>query len=167
MRDSRAARAASICAARVPTRVESLRSTTNRAMSGRVSRVSRGFAQVTLVTDESFATGVKVLGSGQQSSIEANPNRPGELQLRFVQNPNRVHRGDAVVTAGSEDVELRSFYPRGVLIGRVSKIEAGEGNLDTRIEVKPAVDLGTLEWVEVLTRAQQPQTVASTGTATP
>lgn len=134
---------------------------------GRVSVVTPGAAQVTLVTDESFATGVKVLGSGQQTSIEANPNRPGELQLRFVQNPNRIHRGDAVVTAGSEDLELRSFYPRDVLIGRVSRIEAGEGNLDTRVQVKPAVDLGTLEWVEVLTESESPQTVASAQSPTP
>jgi hypothetical protein len=43
----------------------------------------------------------------------------------------------------------------------VSNIEVGEGNLDSRIEVKPAVDLGTLEWVEVLTKHDTPTTVAS------
>ncbi len=130
---------------------------------GRVSQVSRGHALVTLITDESFATGVKVLGSGQQSAIEPNPNRPGELQLKFVQNANKISRGDAVVTAGSTNLRFQSFYPRDVRIGTVSKIEAGDGNLDSRIQVKPAVDLGTLEWVEVLTKRESPQTVASTG----
>lgn len=131
---------------------------------GRVSQVSRGHSLVTLITDESFATGVKVLGSGQQSSIKANPNRPGELELKFIQDANKISRGDAVVTSGSTDLRFQSFYPRDVRIGTVSKIVPGDGNLDTQIQVKPSVDLGTLEWVEVLTKRDSPQTVASTGT---
>ena len=102
-----------------------------------------------------------MLGSGQQSAIGPDPNRPGQLQLKFVQNVNKISRGDRVVASGSTDLELESFYPRDLLIGTVSKIEVGDGNLDSRVQVKPAVDLGTLEWVEVLTKAQAPQTVAS------
>ena len=128
---------------------------------GRVTTVTRGYSVVTLVTDATFGTGVKVLGPNQQTSIQANPNRPGELELLRVQNPDRISRGDTVVTAGSTDLEHRSFYPRDLAIGTVSKVEVGEGNLDSRIEVKPAVDIGTLEWVEVLTRHDEPQTVAA------
>jgi rod shape-determining protein MreC len=129
---------------------------------GRISKVGRGFSQVTLITDESFGTGVKVLGSGQQTAIGPDPNRPGQLQLKYVQNVDKISRGDQVVASGSTDLKLQSLYPRDVLIGTVSKIEAGDGNLDSRVQVKPAVDLGTLEWVEVLTKHQAPQTVAST-----
>ncbi len=129
---------------------------------GRVSNVTRGASQVTLITDESFGTGVKVLGSGQQTFVGPDPNRPGQLQLRFVQNAGNISRGDRVVTSGSNNLKLPSFYPRDQLVGTVSKIQAGDGNLDSRIEVKPAVDLGTLEWVEVLTKRQAPTTVAST-----
>ncbi len=131
---------------------------------GRISKVGRGFSQVTLVTDESFGTGVKVLGSGQQVAIGPDPNRPGQLQLKYVQNVDKISRGDQVVASGSTDLKLQSIYPRDVLVGTVAKIEAGDGNLDSRVQVKPAVDLGTLEWVEVLTKRQAPQTVASTVT---
>jgi rod shape-determining protein MreC len=128
---------------------------------GRVTTVTGGQSIVTLLTDESFSTGVKVLGANQQTNIRTNPNKPGQLELQLVQNPDRISRGDEVVTAGSTSLRYRSFYPRGILIGTVSNIEVGEGNLDSRIEVKPAVDLGTLEWVEVLTKHDTPTTVAS------
>lgn len=127
---------------------------------GRVTDVTPGQSIVTLVTDESFATGVKVLGAGQQTVVQPDPNRPGELELRLVQNPNSISRGDTVVTAGSADLDFPSYYPRDIMVGTVSRIEVGEGNLDSRIHVKPAVDIGTLEWVEVLTKGGGAQTVA-------
>ena len=130
---------------------------------GRVSNAGHGHSEVTLVTDESFATGVKVLGSNQQAAILPDPNRPGQLQLELVKNVDKIHPGDRVVTSGAIDPEFASFYPRDVLIGTVSKVVAGDGNLDSTVQVKPAVDLGTLEWVEVLTRHEAAQTVASTG----
>ena len=129
---------------------------------GRVDRVSRGYSTVALVTNPSFATGVKVLGSGEQTAIRPDPNRPGELELSLVQNPDKVSRGDIVVTAGSSSLKLPSYYPRDIRIGKVSRIEVGEGNLDSRIHVKPAVDVGSLEWVEVLTKGEDAATVAST-----
>jgi rod shape-determining protein MreC len=132
---------------------------------GWVTSVTRGQAVVTLLTDTTFGTGVKVLGSGQETAIRANPNRPGELELTFVDNAAKIHRGDSVVTAGSTSARHQSFYPAGIPIGVVSKIEAGEGNLDSHIEVKPTVDLGTLEWVEVLTKHDSPTAEASTGSA--
>ena len=83
-----------------------------------------------------------MLGSRPADDDRARPNRPGELELKFVQNADKISRGDQVVTAGSTDLQLQSFYPRDILIGTVSKIEPGDGNLDSRIHVKPAVDLG-------------------------
>ncbi|MEA2124667.1 MAG: rod shape-determining protein MreC [Solirubrobacteraceae bacterium] len=132
-----------------------------RGLVGRVTTVTSGYSVVTLITDESFATGVKVLGANQQTTIRPNPNRPGELELQLIQNPDKISRGDSVVTAGSTSLRYQSFYPRNILVGTVSNIEVGEGNLDSRIRVKPAVDIGTLEWVEVLTKHDEPQTVAA------
>ena len=128
---------------------------------GRVTTVSAGYSEVTLVTDESFATGVKVLGARQHTAIRASPNHRGELELQLVQNPDRISRGDSVVTAGALSAKFESYYPRNVLVGTVSRIELGEGNLDSRIRVRPAVDLGSLEWVEVLTRPDADETVAA------
>ncbi len=134
---------------------------------GRVTDVITGGAIVTLLTDESFATGVRVLGANQQTSIGASLNQPGDLELSLVQNPDKISRGDRVVTAGSASLRLGSFYPPNILVGTVSKIEIGDGNLDSRIHVRPAVDLGDLHWMEVLTKQAPPQTVASTSSPAP
>lgn len=129
---------------------------------GRVIEVTNGAAVVGLITDESFATGVKVQGADQQSTIIPSPNDRGMLELDGVDNPDKISRGQTVVTAGSGDPEFRSYYPRGIRIGTVADIELGEGNLDSRIRVKPSVDLGNLEWVEVLTRPDADVAVAAT-----
>ena len=132
-----------------------------QGLVGRVTEVTNGYSIVTLITDESFATGVKVLGANQQTTIRSSVNRPGELELSLVQDPDRISRGDRVVTAGSTSLRYTSYYPRDILIGTVSHIEIGSGNLDSRIRVRPSVDLGNLEWVEVLTRPEVPEAVAT------
>jgi len=131
---------------------------------GRVTEVTPGYSIVTLLTDESFATGVRVLGANQQTTVGASINQPGDLELSLVQNPDKISREDRVVTAGSTTLRYRSYYPPNILIGTVSKIEIGDGNLDSRIHVRPSVDLGNLQWVEVLTKPAEPQTVADAAT---
>jgi rod shape-determining protein MreC len=123
---------------------------------GRVTEVTPGYSEVTLITDESFAAGAKVLEADQQTTVRASPNKPEELELALVQNADKISRGDKVVTTGSTSARFPSFYPRNVLIGTVSDVELGEGNLDSRIRVRPAVDLGNIEWVEVLTGVEPP-----------
>ena len=134
---------------------------------GRVTQTTTGYSIVTLITDEAFAAGARVLGSGQQTTVQASINKPGDLELELVQNPDAVHRGDRVITAGSTSLRLSSYFPPNIPIGRVSRIEVGDGDLDRRIHVRPSVDLGGLQFVEVLTRQAQAQTVASANGPTP
>jgi rod shape-determining protein MreC len=134
---------------------------------GRVTETTRGYSIVTLITDEEFAAGARVLGSNQQTTVQASINKPGDLELELVQDPDEVHRGDRVVTAGSTSLRLTSYFPPNVPIGRVSRIELGDGDLDRRIHVRPAVDLASLQYVEVLTKSAEPQTVASAGGVAP
>ena len=134
---------------------------------GRVTQVTPGYSIVALITDEDFAAAARTLPSGQQATVQASINRPGDLELELVQDPEEVEQGDRVITAGSTSPRLRSFFPPNIPIGRVSRIELGDGDLDRRIHVRPAADLGSLEWVEVLTEPAAEQTVASTGDAAP
>jgi rod shape-determining protein MreC len=134
---------------------------------GRVTEVTTGYSIVTLITDETFAAGARVLNSGQQTTVQASINKPGDLELEFLQNPDKVHQGDRVITAGSTSERLTSYFPPGIPIGRVSRIEVGDGALDRRIHVRPAVDLGTLQFVEVLTKQAPVQTAVASTAGTP
>lgn len=127
---------------------------------GRVTSVSRGYSQVTLVTDDTFAAGVQVGPKGVDAVARASQNRPGELELTLF-NPDRVSEGDRVTTQGTILAEQPSYYPRGILIGKVTDIEFGDGNFDTVVRVKPSPDLANLDRVEVVTASPEPQAVAS------
>jgi rod shape-determining protein MreC len=131
---------------------------------GRVTQVTSGYSIVTLITDQTFAAGVRVLGANQTTTVQASLSKPGDLELELVQNPDKVARGQRVITAGSTSLRLRSYFPPGIPVGTVSRIEFGDGALDRRIHVRPAVDLGSLQYVEVLTRGESASSIASTQT---
>jgi rod shape-determining protein MreC len=132
---------------------------------GKVKSVSDGNASVMLLTDPEFGVSAQTLESGEPGSVGPAEGAPGDLRFDLVPNAKQVRRGETIITAGtstSSRVDLRSLYPRGILIGTVSRVETGEGELDRVIHVKPVADLHSLDIVEVLTepsndvRAQTP-----------
>jgi len=63
-----------------------------------------------------------------------------------------VKPGDVVVTAGlGLGQELRSLYPKGLVIGTVVDVTKAEVSAYQRAVVSPAVDLRKLENVLVIT----------------
>jgi rod shape-determining protein MreC len=118
---------------------------------GKVKAVSDGNAVVMLLTDQDFGVSAMVAESSEPGTIEPNVGSPGDLRLELVARAERVRRGDRVVTAGTVSSRYQSLFPRAIPIGQVSRVEAGEGELDRVIHVKPAANLRRLEVVEVLT----------------
>jgi rod shape-determining protein MreC len=133
---------------------------------GKVKSVSDGNASVMLLTDPEFGVSAQALESGEPGSVGPAVGAPGDLRFELVPNAKEVRKGEHIITAGtstsSRVIDLRSLYPRGILIGTVKRIETGEGELDRVIHVQPAADLHNLDVVEVLTephndvRAQAP-----------
>ena len=133
---------------------------------GKVKSVSEGNAVVMLLTDPEFGVSAQALESGEPGSVGPAVGAPGDLRFELVPNAKNVRKGEHIITAGtstsSRVSDLRSLYPRGILIGTVKRIETGEGELDRVIHVAPVADLHNLDVVEVLTephndvRAQAP-----------
>lgn len=59
---------------------------------------------------------------------------------------HQVQIGDKVISSGLGDI-----CPKGLLIGEVIKVEAGENNLYKVAQIKPAVDFTSLEEVMIIT----------------
>ncbi|HET6550428.1 MAG TPA: rod shape-determining protein MreC [Solirubrobacter sp.] len=118
---------------------------------GKVDMVTGGSAVVTLITDQSFATGVIAGAAREPGSIEPAVGAPGDLLLEPIDNAAKVRAHDFVYTAGTTSSRLASRYPPAILIGTVDRVDLGEGDLDRRIHVKPAADLKRLDMVQVLT----------------
>ena len=119
---------------------------------GKVLSVSGPSSVVMLLTDQDFGVSALDAKSSEPLSVEAAPGTPGDLLIDFVPNARAVRRGDSIVTAGTTSERLPSPFPPGILIGIVSRVDIGEGDLDRRIHVKPAADLRRLDTVRVLTK---------------
>ena len=124
----------------------------NGALVGRVTEATGSYSIVTLLTDEEFNVPARTLRSNTQGSVQSEFGARGDLLFDVVEDPRDIKEGERVVTAGSLSKRLESYYPQNITIGIVSRVDLGEGDLDRKVHVKPAADLGGLLWVEVLTR---------------
>jgi rod shape-determining protein MreC len=122
---------------------------------GKVKSVSDGNAVVMLLTDPEFGVSARTLDSDEPGSVGPAEGAPGDLRFELVPNAKEVEDGELIITAGtstsSRAAELASLYPRAIPIGRVKRIETGEGELDRVIHVSPIADMRRLDIVEVLT----------------
>lgn len=120
-------------------------------LAGKVTRVSGGSAQVTLITDSSSAVSAQVVPNGANGIIKPEVGKPDDLLLDFVQKGRRVSKGSTVVTSGFASDEVRSIFPRGIPVGRVSRVDLDEVELYQRVHIKPFADLRRIDFVQVLT----------------
>jgi rod shape-determining protein MreC len=118
---------------------------------GKIETAWGGGAVVTLITDPEFATGGITSSSQEPGSVVPAVGAPGDLLFKFVDNANKVRKGEIVYTAGTISSRLESRYPPAIPIGTVDKIDLGDGELDKRIHIKPAADLRRVDMVQVLT----------------
>lgn len=138
----------------------------NGALVGRVSEVAGGDAIVTLLSDEDFAVMARTIGSNTLGSVGPQFGSRGDLIFEALGDPREIKEGERVVTAGSLSQTLESYFPQSVAIGTVSRVDLGEGDLDREIHVKPAADIDSLDWVQVLTR-ELPRKLTADATPTP
>jgi rod shape-determining protein MreC len=118
---------------------------------GRVSEVTRGTAQVTLITDHRSAVSARVIPDGPSGVIEPEVGDPDDLLLDFIEDDQEVNEGQRLVTAGWSNGQVSSAFPPGLLIGEITEAELGEQENYLRIHVRPFADLRELDFVQVLT----------------
>ncbi|HEY6889576.1 MAG TPA: rod shape-determining protein MreC [Solirubrobacter sp.] len=118
---------------------------------GKIETAWGGGAVVTLITDPEFATGGITGTSQEPGSVVPAVGAPGDLLFKFVDNANKVRKGEIVYTAGTISSRLESRYPPAIPIGKIDRIDLGDGELDKRIHITPAADLTRVDMVQVLT----------------
>ncbi len=143
----------------------------NNTLVGRTTdKVTANTAEVILVTDQSFAAGVRLLPSEQpedESGEETTPDdeSPQEeshgegllktgwddyLGVDYVDLDAGAEQGDFVVTSGrAGDREL--LFPPGLLVGTVESVSSQDINQYKNIVVSPAVEATKLQEVRVIT----------------
>ena len=126
---------------------------------GKVTAVSHGAAQVTLITDHTSGVSARVVAprvadraNGVYGVVQTAVGDPQDLLLNFVSRTSQLSRGDRVVTAGSRSSRLESLFPPGIPIGVVTRVDDAEVSQYQRVHIRPFADLQRLNFVQVLTR---------------
>ncbi|PIX26576.1 MAG: rod shape-determining protein MreC, partial [Deltaproteobacteria bacterium CG_4_8_14_3_um_filter_43_13] len=116
---------------------------TSEGMIGRVIEVSRSVSKVLLSTDHRSAIDVMVQRTRAKGILEGRVNQT--CQLKYVSRADDVRMGDDIISSG-----LGGMFPKGLLLGRVSKIKREGSGLFQYVEVTPSVDFAKLEEVFIV-----------------
>ncbi|GLV13796.1 cell shape-determining protein MreC [Alicyclobacillus hesperidum] len=131
------------------------------SLVGRVDTVATHSAKVILITDTQVGDGVAALVEAAKAQpfavVTGSGASAGELALDFlgqiVQMPASQLIGDEVITSG-----LSNVFPRGLVIGTITKVQYGAHNTVKSAIVEPAAQMDYLQDVFV---------VRQSGSATP
>ena len=116
---------------------------------GRVVQVSPDSADVRLIIDRESAVAAVLKDTREAGLIHGQ----GDADLRMTDvEPGTVTEGDVeqVFTLGYEVTGQPGLYPPDLLIGQVSRTVPADNATEEFIEVRPAVDFATLQFVLVL-----------------
>ncbi len=118
-------------------------------IAGHVLQTSPHYAKVLLITDFNSSVDAIVQRSRAKGVVEGN----GEnlCRLKYASRTQDIQLGDRVVTSG-----LGGRYPKGLMIGKISKIEKKSYGLFQHAEITLSVNFTKLEEVFVITETQPP-----------
>jgi rod shape-determining protein MreC len=120
------------------------------ALIGQVVDVGPNYSRVLLITDERMTVVGLLESSRAIGAVHGQLERP--LDMDGISATNTVNLGEAVVTAGIElSEDIRSPYPKGLLIGTIADVERSPDQLFQTALVTPAANFETLEYVLVIT----------------
>jgi rod shape-determining protein MreC len=115
---------------------------------GHVSKVLGKQAEVTLLTDPESAVTARVTQTGAIGILKHGEG--AALFLDRVPKQRRVNQGDIVVTAGSGQGPLGSFFPAGIPVGVVSSVSQQDVESFKDVQVLPFVNFADIDSVLIL-----------------
>jgi rod shape-determining protein MreC len=126
-------------------------------LAGKVTSVTGGTAEVRLITDASVGVAAQVMPSGASGIVRPSVGNPRDLLMEFVEG-GRVTENTTVATSGFTMAKGESLFPRGIPIGRVSRVDLDEVDVYGRVHLQPFADLRSIDIVQVLTSPRAAQT---------
>ncbi len=112
---------------------------------GRVNNTSQHSSQVVLITDREMAVGAILQDSRETRGIIEGTGNSSSLGMINIPYYAKVKKGERVVTSG-----LSEFYPKGIQIGTIQKVEREANGLLLTATVKPSVQFDKLEEVMII-----------------
>ncbi|HLB58945.1 MAG TPA: rod shape-determining protein MreC [Bdellovibrionota bacterium] len=137
---------------------------TAEGVVGQIVRIYPRFSDVLLLSDPSSSIDVLLQRTRVRGVLEGKGG--SVAAIKYLRRVDDVQLGDAVITSG-----LGGKFPKGILIGTVTKVSKEKYGITQNVEVQPSVDFGRLEEVFVVLRIgeepkeelkENPQTEAKT-----
>jgi len=116
-----------------------------QGLVGRIGTVSQHSAQVNLITDRETAVGAILQESRDTRGIVEGLGNSNHLRMANIPYYSKIKKGNIVVTSG-----LSSVYPKGIAIGKISKVTKEPSGLLLTAQLKPITDFDKLEEVLVI-----------------
>lgn len=120
---------------------------TPEGLIGRTVAVSDRTADVLLLSDPSCKVAVRLARSGAFGVVAGLGAKPGEqpaCRMDYLSQLADVQEGDEVVTSG-----MGGLFPKGLLVGRVRRVEMDPAGLYQTAWIDSAANLGELEYAFV------------------
>lgn len=118
---------------------------THQGLIGFVYRVSNNFSDVLTILDSKTKIDVAINRTNSQGILEGNLKDVSII--KYVRRRDPVVLEDLVITSG-----VGNIYPKGIPVGKVSKIVRHSHGISQEIEVRPEVNFNKLSQVVVLSR---------------
>ena len=124
---------------------------TSQGLIGKIVQTTPYTSQVELLSTNNTNYRVSAVVANKKSEafglIEGFDVKRGELIMKRIDSSLPVKKGDKVTTSG-----LGGIFPKGVLIGEISKISTDDYGLTKLVYVKPAADFSMLDHVVIAKR---------------
>ncbi|HHT38146.1 MAG TPA: rod shape-determining protein MreC [Mollicutes bacterium] len=122
---------------------------TDSGLIGKIIKTSFYTSDVKLITTMDLNTKISVGVSSKDNTtyglLSGYDIKKKELLVIDIIDDTPINIGDKVVTSGLSDV-----FPKGIIIGTVSKIESDDFATSRRVRVTPATNFNSLRYVTVL-----------------
>ena len=128
--------------------VEGLVVVTHQGMVGKIEEVYPHHSVVRLLLSPSLSVGVLVQRTRDLGVVTGNGE--GLCLMKYVYRTSVFEKGDIVITSGGGE-----NTPRGIVVGKVSHIEEGDGGLFQNVIVEPGCDFSLLNKVFVIKAPSQ------------
>lgn len=125
---------------------------TSQGLIGKVVQTTPQTSEVELLStsNTNYRVSATIANKKKETNglIEGYDRKRGELILKRVDSELSVKKGDKVTTSG-----LGGIFPKGILIGEVTKVTTDDFGLTKLAYVKPAADFSMIDHVVIAKRA--------------
>ena len=116
---------------------------TRNGLVGYVFRLTPNYADVLTILDQNNRIDALVMETRTNGIVEGQSGF--KCILKYVSRTEKLEIGQEIITAG-----LGEIYPKGIKVGKISKIDKENFGITQKVEIEPSVDFHKLEEVVVL-----------------